>query len=77
MPPGGHYTNCLCKETLLKSCSLQHLLRQSPDHYITPWDYLEKGTHASVNLQRYSQSRRTACRRTEWSLEVVLYSGSP
>ena len=30
-----------------------------------------------VALQRYSQSRRTACRRTERGLEVVLYGGSP
>ena len=28
-------------------------------------------------LQRYSQSRRTACRCTERGLEVVLYGGSP
>ena len=26
-------------------------------------------------LQRYSQSRRTACRRTERGLEGVLYGG--
>ena len=30
-----------------------------------------------VTLQRYSQSRRTACRRTERGLELVLYGGSP
>ena len=28
-------------------------------------------------LQRYSQSRRTACRRTEGGLEVILYGSSP
>ena len=30
-----------------------------------------------ARLQRYSQSRRTACQRTERGLEVVLYGGSP
>ena len=29
------------------------------------------------DLQRYSQSRRTGCRRTERGLEVVLYGSSP
>ena len=32
--------------------------------------------HMTSHYQRYSQSRRTPCRRTERSLEVVLYGSS-